>query len=95
MACNAEDQFGTAMGLLGGTVLSSAPEDYQGYPNPANGPAFVTPKKGGTWPSSSPLTKLVATDGMPGDGLGTCLATIGRNVVVVGAAGAAKYDGAI
>ena len=95
MPCNAEDQFGTTVGLLGSTVLSTAPEDYQGYPNSANGAAFVIPKKGGTWPSASPLTKLIASDGMPGDGLGTCLATIGRNVVVVGASGAADYDGAI
>lgn len=83
------------MGLLGTTVVSGAPEDYQGYPNYANGAAFVIPKKGGTWPISSPLTKLVAYDGMPGDGLGSALATIGSNIIVVGASSAANYNGAI
>ena len=93
--CNAEDQFGTAVGVLGTSVLSTAPEDYQGYPNAANGAAFVIPKKGSTWPSSSPLTKLVASDGMAGDGLGNCLTTIGNDIVVVGASGAANFNGAI
>ena len=70
--CNAEDEFGSAVGVLGTTVLSTAPEDSQGYPNSANGAAFVIPKKGSTWPSSNPLTKLTAADGAAGDSLGNC-----------------------
>ena len=55
----------------------------------------MIPKKGSTWPSSNPLTKLTAADGAAGDSLGNCLATIGHNIVVVGASPAADFNGAI
>jgi hypothetical protein len=83
--CAAEDQFGITVALLGTTVVSTAPYDYQGYPNNPNGAAFVIAKKAGTWPHSSPLTKLVASDGAAGDYFGYGgVATIGTNIVVIG-----------
>lgn len=93
--CVAEDQFGAVVGLLGSTVVAAAPEDSQGYPNSSYGAAFVIPKKGGTWPSSSPLTKLTADFGMVGDSLGSAVATIGHNIIVVGASPATGYNGAV
>ncbi len=95
MPCNSEDFFGYVVGFLGSTVVSTAMYDSQGYPQYANGAAFVVPKKGGTWPSSSALTELTASDGMPGDYFGSALATIGSNIIVVGASSAANYNGAV
>ena len=63
--CAAEDQFGLTVALLGTTVVAGAPYDSQGYPNYANGAAFVIPKSG-DWAHSSPLTKLVASDASTG-----------------------------
>jgi hypothetical protein len=80
------DYFGYNVALLGTTVVATAPYDAEGYPNNATGAAFVIPKKGRTWPSSNPLTKLVASDGAPGDYFGfSGLTTIGSKTIVVGA----------
>jgi hypothetical protein len=82
--CAAEDQFGLSVALLGTTVVAGAPYDSQGYPNDANGAAFVIPKTG-DWAHSNPLTKLVASDGAPGDYFGwSGMATIGTHIIVVG-----------
>lgn len=84
--CLGVDFFGYQVALLGTTVVAAAPYDSEGYSNPAGGTgaAFVIPKKGGTWPSSSP-TKLVATDHAVGNYFGySGLTTIGRHIIVVG-----------
>ena len=84
--CNGEDNFGFEATLAGTTVVASAPYDSQGYPNYADGAVFVVPQVRGTWSSSnSSTTKLVASDGAPGDYLGySGLTTIGSNIIVVG-----------
>jgi hypothetical protein len=68
--CNAMDEFGFQVALVGTTVVASAPYDSQGYPNNATGAAFVLPKSGSTWPSSNP-SKVVSSDGVVGDEFGT------------------------
>ena len=68
--CNALDQFGFDVALVGTTVVASAPYDSQGYPYNAVGAAFVLPKTGSTWPSSNPV-KEVSSDGVAGDEFGT------------------------
>ncbi len=94
--CAAEDQFGITVALLGTTVISTAPYDYQGYYNNPNGAAFVIAKKGGTWPHSSPLTMLVASDGAAGDYFGYGgVGIIGTSTVVIGSPYNGDYDGAI
>ena len=88
--CTASDSFGFDVAFVGSSVVATAPYDFQGYPNYANGAAFVIPKKGSTWPSTSP-TKLVANFGEPGDYLGYVgLTTIGKHIIVVGAPYAAN-----
>jgi hypothetical protein len=68
--CNALDEFGFDVALVGTTVVASAPYDSQGYPNNAVGAAFVLREKGGTWPSSNPV-KVVSSDGVAGDEFGS------------------------
>jgi hypothetical protein len=68
--------------LVGTAVVAAAPYDSQGFPNTADGAAFVFPKQGGTWPSSSP-TELqgIAT----GDNFGySGLTAIGSHIVAIG-----------
>ena len=79
-----EDNFGFQVALAGSSVVATAPYDYRGANNYANGAAFVFPKEGSNWPDSSP-DELVATDGVSGDYFGwSGLATIGKGIIVVG-----------
>ncbi len=52
--CNALDQFGNQVALVGTTVVAAAPYDSEGHPNNATGSAFLFQKGGSTWPTPSP-----------------------------------------
>ncbi len=85
MPCNAMDEFGYQVAVVGTTVVAAAPFDTQGYPNNATGAAFILPKSGGTWPTSNPI-KVVTSDGVPGDELGWqpgSLIDIGKNIFAI------------
>ena len=99
MPCNALDEFGYQVAVVGTAVVAAAPFDSQGYPNNATGAAFILPKSGGTWPSSNPI-KVVTSDGVPGDELawqpGTLIA-IGKNIFAIASPSASggTYNGSL
>ena len=79
--CNAMDEFGYQVALVGTTVVAAAPYDSQGYPNNATGAAFILPKSGSSWPTSAPI-KVVSSDGVVGDEFGTTgLVANGKHIV--------------
>jgi hypothetical protein len=95
--CNALDQFGYQVALVGTTVVAAAPYDSQGYPNNATGSAFLFQKSGSSWPTSSPI-KLVSSDGVAGDEFGTSgLVTISKHAFAIASpyASGGAYNGSV
>lgn len=83
----ANDWFGQSVALDGDTAVIGAPQ----YLNFGNGAAYVFTQSGGTWSESQ---KLTADDGVGRDQLGISVAVDGTEVLV-GAYGAAFYQGAV
>jgi hypothetical protein len=83
----ANDWFGQSVALDGDTAVIGAPQ----YLNFGNGAAYVFTRTGATWSESQ---KLTADDGAGRDQLGIAVAVDGTQVLV-GAYGAAFYQGAV
>jgi hypothetical protein len=95
--CNALDEFGYEVALVGTTIVASAPYDSPGYPSNSVGAAFVLPKVGSTWPSSNPV-KEVASDGVAGDEFGTSgLVAIGTTAFCIASpySSGGAYNGSV
>ena len=90
----AEDGFGAAVAVSGGTVVVGAPLHPYSPPNDGPGAAYVFVERGGTWIQQAELT---ASDGVSGDLFGYSVAMDG-NTIVVGAPthqiGSNRYPGA-
>jgi FG-GAP repeat protein len=83
----ANDWFGQSVALDGDTAVIGAPQ----YLNFGNGAAYVFTRSAGTWSESQ---KLTADDSVGRDQLGISVAVDGTDVLV-GAYGAAFYQGAV
>ena len=74
----ASDRLGTSVSIGGGTIVLGAPGDDAG-----RGSVYVFQRSGDTWMNTA---KLTASDGAPGDGLGSSVALNG-DTIVAGAPG--------
>ncbi|MEQ8853034.1 Calx-beta domain-containing protein, partial [Gimesia sp.] len=73
--------FGEAVAIHGDIIVVGARNDDGSETN--SGAAYVYTKVGDNWVTSTPLvTKLIASDGMAGDGFGSSVATNGTDVAV-------------
>ena len=76
----AADRFGRSVSIDGATIVLGAPGDDGG-----RGSVYVFQRSGDSWTNTA---KLTASDGAPGDGLGSSVAISG-DTIVAGAPGAA------
>jgi len=74
----AGDCLGSSVAIDGDTVVVGAPSGGM-FPTP--GAVYVFRKSGTSWSRITQVSKLTASDGMPGDGLGSSVAIEGETVV--------------
>ena len=81
----ADAKFGSSVAISGNTIAVGAPSQpvFAGFkPNDFQGTAYVFVKPVSGWADMTPTAKMTASDGAPGDFMGSCIAISGDTVVV-------------